>query len=206
MYPEILLRNISAFDLVPIFTKVLPATAIEIDKIQNSEIVASALTVVLAIEDKLYEFKYLGKSDTFFAIQSLVGTMFGGLNCKRLYENIVAGLENDDLRCIAIEILTNLWKMWDTRVQNNRAHKEIAESVISGLGSVIKVLPSKSNKRLSFTVYLGKVLSFVRVVETGMSRLEFHKKDLGITSHAEFATYLDSVKKGPYAAHYAQMR
>jgi len=203
-FPQIVLQNISLFDLVPVFMKVLPATVIDVDKQANAEIIASAQEVIKAIENQLYDYKYLGKSATFTAINSLINAGFGGLNSKRLYENVTQGLGEKECQEQAIKILTGFWKLWDVKIQNNKAHREIAEKGMSGLETLVEVLPTKLRKSQQ-TTFITQALTFVRFVEVSLQKLEKHKKDLELKPNSVFSTYVANLKKGPLANKYNEI-
>jgi len=174
-YPLLLLSNLKHFDLMPVFIKILPNTAIDIDKKANSEMVASALELVRNIQSELYEYKYLGKLESFQAISVLVSVGFGGLDYQKLYQNLALGLQDEDLREISLKILTQLWKLWDTKLTNNKAHKPIAEKIMASLDCIISQFPVKPKKPSGF---VDQCLAFIRLVEVGMQKLENQKKEM----------------------------
>jgi len=199
-YPLLLLSNLKDYNLMPVFIKILPNTAIDIDKKANSEMVASAFDLVRNIQSELYEYKYLGKLESFQAISVLVSVGFGGLDYQKLYENLALGLQDEDLREISLKILTELWKLWDTKLTNNKAHKPIAEKIMAGLDCIISKFPVRPKKP---SVFVDQCLAFIRLVEVGMQKMEKQKKDLELKPHPAFTTFVNTnIKKGPLASRY----
>jgi len=191
---------------VPVFTKLLPNTAIDIDIKANEELIASAKPVIHAAEDQLYSNKYLSKIDTQTLLEVLVKAGFGGLRCQRLYKQVIVGLDDSSTQEVAIKVLTELWKHFDTKLQSNIGHKAIADDVISGLDEVLntntfKSLPSSKDNNL-----ITSGLAWIRVVEVAFTRIERHKKDMKVLPHSGFNNYLNNtIKKGNLATKYTEI-
>jgi len=202
-YPLLLLSHLHHFDLMTVFIKLLPNTGIDIDKKANSEMVASALELIRTIEGVLYEYKFLGKSESFSVISTLVSRGFGGLDYQKLYQNLALCLQDEDLGETTLKILTDLWKLWDTKLHNNKAHKPIAEQIMNGLDFLISHFPVRSKKPSAF---VDQCLAFIRLVEVGMQKMEKQKKELELKPHHAFTTFVNtSIKKGPLASRYGQL-
>jgi len=207
IYPEAFLRGMGAFDLMPVFLKLLPNTALEVDIKANEELVASAIPVIHAAEDHLYSNKYLSKADTFVVLDVLVKAGYGGLRCGKLYKHVIIGLQDPSTQEAAVKVLTELWKIFDTKLQNNLGHKAIAEDTISGLDELLatnqfKNVPSSKDENL-----IKSTLSLIKVLDVAFARLERHKKDMKVNPHAGFTNYLNNtIKKGALASKYAELK
>jgi len=131
---------------------------------------------------------------------------FGGLRPQRLYKQVIVGLEDQSTQEAAIKVLTELWKHFDTKLQNNPGHKAIADEVISGLDEVLatntfKNLPTSKENSLT-TVGL----IWIRAVDVAFARIDRHKKDMKVNPHAGFNNYLNGpIKKGQLASKYTEI-
>jgi len=203
LYPEELLRGIGAFDLVPVFTKLLPNTAIDVDIKSNEELLASARPVIGCVEDILYSTKYASRIDSFVILETIVKVGFGGLRLPKLYKYVLGGLATDNTQDVSFRVLTELWKNFDSKIQNNLGHKALAEEVIAGLDEVLTVTKSMLDKKSS---HAKAALIWIKSVDTALARLDRHKKDTKVTSPPSWATFLKSVTSGPYASQYSEIK
>jgi len=208
-YPEAFLRGIGAFDLSPVFLRLLPSTAIDVDIKANEEILSSTKQVIYAAEEQLYSQKYLSTKDTFATLENLVKAGFGALRSAKLYKLIIVGLGDPSTQEASVKVLTELWKLFDTKLQNNLGHKGIADDVISGLDEPINLLGTNFFKNLPSSKDENVIkysLPFIRVLDVAFIRLEKHKKDMKVNPNATFNTYLNnSIKKGALATKYAEI-
>jgi len=208
-YPEAFLRGIGAFDISPVFLRLLPSTAIDVDVKANEEIIASAKQVIHAAEEQLYSQKYLSTKDTFATLENLVKAGFGALRSAKLYKLVIVGLGDPSTQEASVKVLTELWKLFDSKLQNNLGHKGIADDVISGLDEPINLLGTNFFKNLPSSKDENVIkysLPFIRVLDLAFFRLEKHKKDMKVNPNATFNTYLNnSIKKGALATKYAEI-
>jgi len=203
LYPEVFLRCFGSYDFTPIFTKVLPTSAMEVDIKTNEELLASARPVIFAVEDILYSSKYSAKADSFVLLETILKSGFGGVRLSKLYKYLIGGLGVESTIEIALKILTDLWKLFDTKIQGNIQHKVLAEEVISGLDEATVAVKGMLDKKSS---HLKSVLTWLKSVEVALNRLDRHKKDSKVVSPPSWTSFLKTITTGPLSSTYSEIK
>jgi len=206
-YPDVAIKGMAAFDISPVFVKTLPNTAIEVDIKANEELVASARQVVVAMESVFFTHKYVSNKETVALLETFVKSFFGGLKAGKFYTEVLAGLAQQSTKDVSLKALTEFFKSFDTKLQNNIGHKPIAEDVLSGMEEVISSPTFKNIQSNKEDAFVKSVLALIKVLDVAFLRLEKHKADMKVPPHAGFQTYLNTViKKGPLASKYAEIK
>jgi len=207
LYPDVFLKGITAFDLSPVFIKVLPNTAIEVDIKANEDLVNSAKQVVVVVESGLFSHKYLSEKDTLVLLEPFVKAFFGGFKAGPFYNEIISDLSHPSSQEIAIKALTEFFKLFDTKLQNNIAHKPIAEDIISGLDELLAASTFKQITTIKDDPFVKSVLQLIKILEVAFTKLEKQKADMKVVSHPGFIQYLNNtIKKGPLSSKYAEIK
>jgi len=203
LYPEELLRGFGSFDFTAVFTKTLPATAIDVDIKANEEILASARPVIVSVEEIFYSSKYASKVGSFVLLETLLKAGFGGLRLSKLIKYLIVGVTTEGTQEAALKVLTELWKLFDTKIQNNAQHKTLAEEVLSGLDEILTAVKPMLDKKSS---HMKSALVWIKSVDIALARLERHKKDTKVVVPPTWPTFLKTITSGPLSSAYSEIK